>query len=107
TGFHAHIILVDDPIDPNRVMSDIEVRKANHWMDTTLPFRKVDKNVTATVLVMQRLHQDDPTGHWLKLAGIEKDQRGHWKYPDKLKTKIKHICLPGEIRNYAQNVHPP
>lgn len=107
TGFHAHIILADDPIDPNRVMSDVEVKKANHWMDTTLPFRKVDKNVTATVLVMQRLHQDDPTGHWLKLAGVKKDQNGNWVYPDVMKNKIRHICLPGEIRNYAKNVHPP
>lgn len=106
TGFHAHLILVDDPIDPNRVMSDTEVRKANHWMDSTLPFRKVDKNVTATALVMQRLHQDDPTGHLLKLAGVKKDKDGNWTYPAK-KGKIRHICLPGEIRNYKKNVHPP
>lgn len=106
TGFHAHIIIADDPIDPNRVMSDIEIKKANHWMDTTLPFRKVNKNVTATILVMQRLHQDDPTGHWLELNGIKKDQAGHWVYPEK-DPKIRHICLPGEIKNYAKNVHPP
>lgn len=106
TGFHAHLILVDDPIDPNRVMSDTEVKKANHWMDSTLPFRKVDKNVTATVLVMQRLHQDDPTGHLLKSHGIKKDPKGNWSYPDK-KVKIRHICLPGEIKNYIKNVHPP
>lgn len=106
TGFHAHLILVDDPIDPNRVMSDTEVKKANHWMDSTLPFRKVDKKVTATVLVMQRLHQDDPTGHLLKMAGIKKDPKGNWSYP-KTKPLVRHICLPGEIKNYAKNVHPP
>lgn len=106
TGFHAHLILVDDPIDPNRVMSDTEVKKANHWMDSTLPFRKVDKNVTVTILVMQRLHKDDPTGHLLKSNGIKKDQQGNWVYPEK-KGKIRHICLPGEIKNYAKNVHPP
>lgn len=106
TGFHAHLILVDDPIDPNRVMSDTEVKKANHWMDSTLPFRKVDKKVTVTCLVMQRLHQDDPTGHLLKLGGIKKDPKGNWTYPEK-KPLIKHICLPGEIKNYAKNVHPP
>lgn len=106
TGFHAHLILVDDPIDPNRVLSDTEVKKANHWMDSTLPFRKVDKNVTATILVMQRLHQDDPTGHLLATAGIRKDQKGNWEYPKK-DPKLRHICLPGEIKNYAKNVNPP
>jgi predicted phage terminase large subunit-like protein len=90
TGFHGHILVVDDPIDPQRVLSETEVKKANHWMDNTLPFRKVDKRVTVTILVMQRLHQDDPTGHWLKLKG----------------AKIKHICLPGEIKNYLSNVKP-
>jgi predicted phage terminase large subunit-like protein len=42
-------------------------------------------------MVMQRLHQNDPTGYLLK---IRKDQ-------------IKHICLPGEIKNYARLVNPP
>lgn len=96
TGFHGHINIVDDPVDPNRVLSETEVKKANHWMDNTLPMRKVDKKVTVTILVMQRLHQDDPTGHWLNLD--KKSKRS---------SLIKHICLPGEIRNYEKNVSPP
>jgi len=91
TGFHGHINIVDDPIDPLRAISVAEVQKANHWMDNTLPFRKVDKDVTVTILIMQRLHQNDPTGHWLR----------------KKKTRIKHICIPGEIRNYEDKVKPP
>ncbi len=91
TGFHGHINIVDDPIDPNRAISDVEVKKANHWMDNTLPFRKVDKSITPTILIMQRLHQDDPTGHLLDLKA----------------DKIKHICIPGEIRNYKDKVKPP
>jgi len=90
-GFHGHINIIDDPIDPMRAISEAELKKANHWMDNTLPFRKVDKRVTPTILIMQRLHQDDPTGHLLKEKA----------------TEIKHICLPGEIRNYRQNVSPP
>lgn len=91
TGFHGHINIVDDPIDPLRAISVAEVQKANYWMDNTLPFRKVDKDVTVTILIMQRLHQNDPTGHWLR----------------KKQTKIKHICIPGEIRNYRDKVKPP
>lgn len=91
TGFHGHINIVDDPIDPNGATSTTELQKVNHWMTTTLPSRKVDKKVTVNILVMQRLHQDDPTGHLLKNQ----------------KAKIRHICLPGEVRNYADKVSPP
>lgn len=90
TGFHGHINIVDDPIDPNQALSETELKKVNYWMDNVLPMRKVDKRVTVTILVMQRLHQEDPTGHWLKIH----------------KNKIKHICLPGEITNFAKNVKP-
>ena len=91
TGFHGHINIVDDPIDPMRAASDVELKKANYWMDNVLPFRKVDKNISTTILIMQRLHQDDPTGHLLK------------ERPD----KIKHISLPGEIKNFMDMVKPP
>jgi predicted phage terminase large subunit-like protein len=40
---------------------------------------------------MQRLHQNDPTGHKL----------------DKKKANTCHICIPGEIRNYGAMVRPP
>jgi len=91
TGFHGHINIVDDPLDPRRAASKAEIKAANHWMDNTLPMRKADKKVTVTILIMQRLAQDDPTGHLL----------------DKKKKNIKHICLPGEIWNYGDMVQPP
>lgn len=90
TGFHAHIILVDDPINPQQAVSTVELTKTNRWLDSTLPTRKVDKQVTPTVLIMQRLHQSDPSGHLL----------------DKNKGNVRHICLPGEIRNYRKYAKP-
>jgi len=90
TGFHGHILIVDDPIDPNRAVSDVELRKANRWLDQTLSTRKVDKKTSATVLIMQRLHQNDPSGHLLAKA----------------KENTFHICLPGEIRNYKEELKP-
>ena len=89
-GFHADILIVDDPLNPMQAASDIELANANHWMEQTLPTRKTDKDVTPTILIMQRLHQDDPSGHILV----------------KQKENIRHICLPGEIRNYRQQVKP-
>ena len=91
TGFHAHILIVDDPLNPAQAVSEVELKKANRWVDQTLSTRKADKAVTPTVLIMQRLHQDDPTGHLLA----------------KKKTNIHHVCLPGEIRNYREEVRPP
>ncbi len=83
TGFHAHLIVVDDPLNPRESTSEVERKNANSFMDMTLSTRKVSKSVTPTILVMQRLHQDDCTGNWL----------------DKKEKLIKHICLPGEMSN--------
>lgn len=90
TGFHGHILIVDDPLNPKESASDLKIKTANHWMEQTLSTRKVDKATTPTILIMQRLHQDDPTGHWLT----------------KQKSNVFHISLPGEIRSYADQVRP-
>jgi len=81
TGRHSHFILIDDPVDPNQALSDADRETANRWLDHVLSTRKVDKRVTVTVLIMQRLHKVDPTGHWLS----------------KVKKRVKHIVLPGAL----------
>jgi predicted phage terminase large subunit-like protein len=86
-GMHAHFIIIDDPLDPNQAVSSADLRAANHWLRETLPTRKVDKAVTPTVLIMQRLHQDDPTSLFLKR-----------------KHKIYHICLPAELSTKVRPV---
>lgn len=89
TGFHAHLIIVDDPLNPKEAASDANRETANSFMDTTLSTRKVSKSVTPTILVMQRLHQKDCTGNWLSKEG----------------KKLKHICLPGEISKDVKPEH--
>jgi predicted phage terminase large subunit-like protein len=91
TGFHAHIIIWDDPLNPQQAVSPVELANTNRWMDQTLPTRKVDKKVSATIGIMQRLHQNDPTGHILS----------------KKKGNVKHICLPAELDNYGHTLNPP
>ena len=76
-GFHSHFILVDDPLDPAGALSDLMLLEANNWTNETLSRRKVHVMLTPTALIMQRLHQDDPTGNMLA--------RG---------TKVKHVSLP-------------
>ena len=83
TGFHAHFILVDDPLDPQQAkrVSETEIKAANDFMSEVLPSRKVNKDTTVTWLIMQRLHQNDPSGFLL----------------GKGKESIRHICIPAEL----------
>lgn len=80
TGMHAHQIIVDDPINPQQSASDAERESANTFVTSTLSSRKIDKAVTPTIVIMQRLHEADPTGVMLS----------------KKNKKIKHINLPAE-----------
>lgn len=82
TGTHAHIITVDDPLDPAQALSEAELKTANQWMSQTMPSRKVNKEVTPTLLIMQRLALLDPSG-----ARLEKADS----------NPVKHICLPAEL----------
>ena len=66
TGFHGDRIVVDDPVNPQEAVSQTERDKANAFFDLTLSQRIIDKNRPVYILVMQRLHQDDLTGHLLK-----------------------------------------
>jgi len=90
TGFHGDILIVDDPLNPTQAVSDVQLGIANRWCEQTLSTRKTNKAVTPTIYIMQRLHQDDPAGHLLA----------------KQKENIRHICLPGECRNFRDNVKP-
>jgi predicted phage terminase large subunit-like protein len=91
-GFHGHINIWDDPLNPKQAVSEALLKIANDWIDQSASTRKIDKEVSVTILVMQRLHNNDPTGHLL-----EKIKEG---------KQIKHICLPGEIVNYRDRVSP-
>jgi len=84
TGFHAHIIVIDDPLNPKEAASDADLKAAHSWIGQTLSTRKVDKRVTPTILIMQRLHEDDPAGRM-----IEDGEAGG--------RKVRHINLPAEI----------
>lgn len=85
-GMHGHFITIDDPLDPNKALSEAEMKQTNHWIKHSLRGRKVDKRVTVTNLVMQRLHQNDPTAQMLR------------------QKRVTHFCLPAEL---SYPVKPP
>ena len=88
TGMHGHIILIDDPLNPKQAMAEAkkELKGANNWIDRTLSTRKVDKAVTPIIMIMQRLHEDDCSGHMLAKA---KDEG----------KRVRHICLPDRMND--------
>jgi predicted phage terminase large subunit-like protein len=74
-GAHPDRIIIDDPLTAQQARSDVERSAVNHWFDRTIATRGVTRN-TAIVVVMQRLHEEDLSGHLLA--------RGGWE----------HVCWP-------------
>ncbi|AMJ61097.1 hypothetical protein AXW83_13060 [Bosea sp. PAMC 26642] len=62
-GRGADIMIIDDPIKATDAMSEKERRRVNEAFDNTLQTRLNDKRTGAIVIIMQRLHEDDLTGH--------------------------------------------
>lgn len=100
TGRGADLIIVDDPI--NAADSDSETVRpgVNAWFDQTLPTRLNDPTTGGMLIVMQRTHQDDLTGHlmhqrlWDQLvipAQTEIERRYDLGY------RRTHIMKPGDV----------
>lgn len=71
TGKGGNVIILDDPLNPQEALSDSLRGTCNNWIDQTLSTRLDDKKNGAIVVVMQRLHEMDPTGHLLQKTGEE------------------------------------
>jgi predicted phage terminase large subunit-like protein len=79
TGFHAHIILNDDPQNPKQANSELLRLQAIEHVKT-LSSRKVDKENTPMITIMQRLNEQDVTGYLLAQK----------------QDTVRHLCLPAE-----------
>lgn len=66
TGKGGNVIVVDDLLNPEQAESETERLRANNFFDQTLYSRLDDKINGIIMVVMQRLHEDDLTGHLLK-----------------------------------------
>ncbi len=82
TGEHAHRLVADDLIKPMDAKTGLQLitttalDRARDFLTQTFSTRAIDKEKTARVLIMQRLHEADPTG-----VALED--------PD-----VVHLCLP-------------
>ncbi|MEX2648626.1 MAG: phage terminase large subunit [Alphaproteobacteria bacterium] len=69
TGEGGDVLIVDDPHNPRQAMSRVQRRRALVWFDQTFANRLDDKRRGVIVVVMQRLHAEDLTGHLLGKGG--------------------------------------
>jgi predicted phage terminase large subunit-like protein len=76
TGEGGNFLIVDDPISAEQALSEVYRERAKRWFFQTFSTRLNDKKNGAMIVIMQRLHEDDLTGHLLRSGGWE------------------HLCLP-------------
>ncbi len=78
TGEGGDRIVCDDPHNVGDVESDSVRKAALDWWDVVMSTRVNDPKTSAMVIVMQRCHQRDLSGHLLEKGNFE------------------HLCLPAE-----------
>lgn len=107
TGFRAGYIrpgfsgaiLIDDPLKADDIWSQAKRDAANRKLTGTIRSRRASSEHTPIILIMQRLHEDDPAGHavagdfatgfeHLEIQGIQDegtpDERSYWEAKDSL-----------------------
>jgi len=70
TGEGGDYLIFDDPIKPDEANSETVRGSTNDWLDQVFMTRLNDPNKGKVVGTMQRVHENDPSGH-LK-------RKGHW-----------------------------
>lgn len=85
-GRHSKLTICDDPLNPKKAASQLELDTINDWWDTSISTRQTDANVSTKIVVMQRLATNDLAGHCLA------------------KGTYRHVCLPAEL---GDNINPP
>lgn len=63
TGRRGHIIAWDDPLSPEKANSEVHRQEAIRILTETVPTRLNDPENSAIIVVMQRLHENDPSGY--------------------------------------------
>ena len=77
TGEGGDVIIIDDPQNPLMANSEVEREASINFFKNTLQTRLNDPQTGAFIIIMQRLHENDLTGHILS------EDLGY-----------EHLCLP-------------
>ena len=90
TGLGGDILIFDDPLNPEQALSDAEREAVNLRFDSTFRSRINDPKTGVKIIVMQRLHELDLTGHVLS----------------KESARWEHVSLPA-IAEQAHSIPYP
>ena len=88
TGEGGDVLVLDDPHQPEEAQSDALRERVLNWHDSTWTTRVNDAATGVQILVMQRLHERDLTGHLLERGGYE------------------HLCLPADRAHSPLHLAP-
>jgi len=77
TGLGAQFLIADDPHNAMEAQSDVIRQSQIDWFDQSFSTRLNDKENDVIIVIMQRLHEKDVSGHLLAKGG-------QWQ----------HLCLP-------------
>lgn len=69
TGFGADTLLIDDPLNPIEAASDTMRESTIEGIRSTLFSRYNDERTAKTIMIMQRVHDNDPTGNLMQDDG--------------------------------------
>jgi predicted phage terminase large subunit-like protein len=78
TGMGGDVLIFDDPLNPEQAISQVEREAVNLRFDTTFRSRINDPAKGVKIIIMQRLHELDLTGHVLSRES----------------SRWKHVSLP-------------
>lgn len=104
-GEGGNYLILDDPMNPRSSVSEADRIKTNDWFDQSWSTRKNDPKTATEIIVMQRLHVDDTTGHALK-------EDGDWEHlviPQEAPEKqiiIFPLSKQKKVRNKGDLIHP-
>ncbi len=98
TGMGGDVLIFDDPLNPEQAISQVEREAVNLRFDTTFRSRINDPVTGVKIIIMQRLHELDLTGHVLEReshrwkhvslpAIAEKDEK--WEFPLDSRVEIQ------------------
>lgn len=87
TGYRGDLLVVDDPLNATDAYSDVRRAGAITWFDEGMQNRFNDMSQAHIVCIMQRLHQEDLSGHILRTRCATPAPGRAWQ----------HLCLPMEF----------
>jgi hypothetical protein len=96
-GLGADLVIIDDPLDPGEMTTQLAEEKVNLWLDQRLSTRVNDLAETPFVLLMQRLSINDPVAHM--------SVQEHWDklvLPAIAQSDISVPAGPGELHLFRQ-----